>query len=101
MRVRAVAITGAVALLAALASAPAASAVTPTPVTCAGLPAAIDAATAGEVLQLPPGVCQTNVSVATNTSAFTLEGATSGGTTTLEPTNTAATVRRPRPRSRR
>jgi hypothetical protein len=38
--------------------------------------------------QLPPGVCSTNVSVTTNTNAFTLEGATSGGATTLVPTNT-------------
>jgi hypothetical protein len=33
-------------------------------------------------MQLPPGICHTNVSV-TNANAFTLEGATGGGTTLM------------------
>lgn len=56
-----------------------------TPVTCAGLQSAVESAGAGAVLQLPPGVCHSNIEI-TNTAAFTLEGATSGGATVLEPT---------------
>jgi hypothetical protein len=64
--------------------APAAGAATPTPVTCSGLQTAVNSATAGEVLQLPAGLCATDLTI-TNTAAFTLEGAT-GGVTTLTPT---------------
>jgi Right handed beta helix region len=71
----------AIAAGAALVGAPAASAVTP--VTCGpGLQTAINSAAAGEVLQLPAGICHANLSV-TNANAFTLEGATGGGTTLM------------------
>ena len=73
---------GGVALITVLAVAPTAQAVTP--VTCSGLGTAMNGASTGEVLQLPAVTCQANVTV-TNTAAFTLEGATSGGQTTLEP----------------
>jgi hypothetical protein len=80
----------ALALLGALAGAPTASAVTP--VTCAGLAGAVNSAGAGDVLQLPPGPCLTNLTVASNTNAFTLEGATTGGATQLEPANPALAI---------
>jgi hypothetical protein len=63
-------------------SASAAQAVTP--VTCAGLSAAMNSAAAGQVLELPPGTCAVNITV-TDTNAFTLEGATSGAPTVLVP----------------
>ncbi len=59
----------------------AAAAVTPT--TCTTLATDVNSASAAEVLQLPAGSCKTNVTV-TNTNAFTLKGA-SGGGTVLEP----------------
>ncbi len=74
--------TGVVVALLMLALAAAASAA-PTPVSCANLQTAVNGATAGRVLQLPKGTCHTNLTV-TDTVAFTLEGATGGGTI-LEP----------------
>lgn len=68
----------AVALLAALALAPAAQAATP--VACSELQTAITAATAGEVLELPAGTCETNVTTS-NAEPFTLEGSETGTTT--------------------
>ena len=62
----------------------------PTPVSCPGLPTAVETATAGEVLQLPAGVCEVNLAIA-NTAAFTLEGA-SAGTTTLKPKKAAEPI---------
>ena len=70
--------TGVVAALLTLALAAAASAA-PIPVSCANLQTAVNGATAGKVLQLPKGTCHTNLTV-TDTAAFTLEGATGGGT---------------------
>jgi hypothetical protein len=61
-----------------------------TSISCAELPSAIGAASAGEVLQLPSGKCQAEVSVA-NTAAFTLEGA-SGGGTVLEPVGPSKSI---------
>jgi hypothetical protein len=61
-----------------------------TSITCAELPGAVGVATAGEVLQLPAGKCQTEVSLA-NTAAFTLEGS-SGGGTVLEPTGPSKSI---------
>jgi hypothetical protein len=76
------------ALLAALVAAPAALATAPTQVTCAALAGAMQGAGAGVVLQLPAGTCLTNVSI-TNTAPFTVEGATGGNPSVLEPSNTA------------
>ncbi len=77
--------TGVVTALLTLALAAAAHAA-PTQVSCANLQTAVNGATAGEVLQLPKGTCQTNLTI-TDTAAFTLEGATGGGTI-LEPQTT-------------
>lgn len=77
-------------LVAALLAAVPASAAEPTAVECKGLATAVEVASAGEVLQLPPGTCKTNLNVK-NPAAFTLEGAT-GGTTTLEPENAAKPI---------
>ncbi|MDQ6776862.1 MAG: right-handed parallel beta-helix repeat-containing protein [Actinomycetota bacterium] len=75
-----------------LLSAPSALAVTP--VNCTDLTALFGtgagAATAGGVYQLPAGICKASVA-ATNTNAFTLEGA-SGATTTLEPLTTGSII---------
>ena len=62
----------------------------PESVTCKELPTAVEAATAGKVLQLPAGLCEANLKVA-NTAAFTVEGAT-GGTTVLKPKNAAEPI---------
>jgi hypothetical protein len=78
-------------VLAVLAAAAPATAASPTAVTCAGLQSAVNTAAAGDVLQLPAGTCSANITV-TNTAAFTLEGAGGGGTTTLQPTNTAIPI---------
>jgi hypothetical protein len=82
-RVRCLSLAAAVAVSGAvvLAAAPLAAA---TPVACeqAALQTAINAATAGEVLQLPAGPCEVNLTVA-NPAPFTLEGTSPG--TTLEP----------------
>jgi hypothetical protein len=64
---------------AALIGAPAAGAVTP--VTCGTLATSMNSAAAGDVLQLPAGICHVNASI-TNANAFTLEGA-DGGTTLM------------------
>ena len=64
----------------ALVVASAAQATTPT--TCGTLQSDIDVATNGEVLQLPPGPCATNLTV-NNPASFTLEGTSPG--TTLTP----------------
>jgi hypothetical protein len=68
-----------------LAWAPAANATT---VTCAGLQTAVNSAGPGDVLQLPPGDCLTNVTIG-STAAFTLEGDPAGTTVLkpLDPTN--------------
>jgi hypothetical protein len=85
-----------VALVAGLVAAPSAVGVPPvTQVTCAELPELFEAAAAGaakpgEVAQLPAKTCKVNL-VATNTNAFTLEGATGGGTT-LEPSSAALPI---------
>lgn len=81
-------------LAALLLCVPSAWATAPTPVTCGELPTLLGSgpgqATSSEVLQLPVGTCPTNLTV-TNTAAFTLEGATGGGTT-LKPSNTAEPI---------
>jgi hypothetical protein len=75
------------AVLLVLAVAPAAGAVSPTPVKCDKLATLLGStagkATPGEVLQLARETCAISLEV-TNTAAFTLEGA-SGGGTVLEP----------------
>ncbi len=79
--------------LALLIGAPQAFAVTPKPVSCGGLQSEIDSANAGDVLQLPPGPapCVTNI-VASNTNAFTLEGATTGSPTVLSPADPSTPI---------
>jgi hypothetical protein len=61
-----------------------------TPTSCATLQTDVNSATAGEVLQLPAGTCATNLNVI-NPNAFTLEGATAGGTV-LTPASTSAPI---------
>ncbi len=61
-----------------------------TSITCAELPGAVGSATAGEVLQLPAGKCQAEISLA-NTAAFTLEGSGGGGTV-LEPAGPSKSI---------
>ena len=84
------------AVLVALVAAP--SALAETPVLCSDLPALFGtgagAATAGGVYQLPPGVCKTNVlpTPTANPNAFTLEGASAGGPTMLEPASTSLPI---------
>jgi hypothetical protein len=73
----------AVAAVAALALAPAAEATS-----CEHLQEEVNAATAGAVLQLPAGTCETNVTTS-NTQPFTLEG-TAPGTTLKAKTTTQA-----------
>ncbi len=83
-RVRCLSLAAAVAVSGAvvLAAAPLAAAVTPVACEQAALQTAINGATAGEVLQLPAGPCEVNLTVA-NPAPFTLEGTSPG--TTLEP----------------
>jgi Chlamydia polymorphic membrane protein (Chlamydia_PMP) repeat len=81
----------AVATVASFAASSSALAVTPTPVTCPGLQTAVNGATAGEVLQLPSGTCPANLTI-NNPAAFTLEGASSGAPTVLEPQSGSQTL---------
>jgi hypothetical protein len=73
VRGRIIGVASTLAVFAAALMAESPSALAVTPVTCPGLQAAIDSATAGEVLQLGPGICATNLTV-NNTAAFTLQG---------------------------
>ncbi len=84
-----------IAMSCGLVAAPIAPALTEvTPVKCSQLPAlfgnAAGAATPGEVAQLPAETCKVNL-IATNTNAFTLEGA-AGGRTTLEPESDSSPI---------
>lgn len=74
----------AIAAIAALALAPSAEAAS-----CLNLQEEVNNATAGAVLQLPAGICETNI-VTSNTQSFTLEGTPPG--TTLKAKTTTASI---------
>jgi hypothetical protein len=79
---------GTLAIVGLLTTAP--TALATTSITCAELSSAVGSAAAGAVLQLPAGECQAEVSIA-NTAAFTLEGASDGGTV-LEPVGPSKSI---------
>ena len=74
----------AIGAIAALALAPSAEAAS-----CLNLQEEVNNATAGAVLQLPAGICETNI-VTSNTQSFTLEGTPPG--TTLKAKTTTASI---------
>jgi hypothetical protein len=76
-------------LIAALAGAPGALAVTPVKCEQAPLQAAINAATSGEIIQVEAGTCEVNLTVS-NAEPFTLEGKAPG--TTLKPATTTTPI---------